>query len=65
MLRPKRPLRMSAVGHNAGLMAIVTPMTADYHSTFFSGYGVRVMLISPNIQIFVLNKFRKHESTQL
>ena len=52
MLRSKNPYRISAVGHGAGLVVIVAPMTDDYHSTFFSGYGVRVMLFSQNIQTF-------------
>lgn len=52
-VRPKKPYRISAVGHNAGLMAIITPMIDDYHTTFFSGFGVRVILLfSQNIQIF-------------
>lgn len=42
MLRPKNPYRISAVGQNTGVTAIVSAMSDDYHSTFFSGYGVRV-----------------------
>lgn len=53
LCKAKKPYRISAVGHNAGLMAIITPMIDDYHTTFFSGFGVRVILLfSQNIQIF-------------
>lgn len=42
MLRPKDPRRTSTCGHQTGLIAIVTPMSEDYHSSFFSSYGLRV-----------------------
>lgn len=45
MLRPKDPRRTSTCGHQTGLTAIVTPISEDYHSSFFSSYGLRVMLI--------------------
>lgn len=44
ILRSKYPFRTSAAGPNSGLMIVINAMTNDYHSTFFSGYGVRVML---------------------
>lgn len=39
---PKQPRRTSSCGYQTGLSVILTPMNDDYHSTFFSSYGVRV-----------------------
>lgn len=43
---PKEPRRTAACGYQAGVTALLTPMSDDYHSGFFSSYGVRVISIS-------------------
>ncbi|XP_031617478.1 sodium channel protein Nach-like [Contarinia nasturtii] len=45
--RPKEPRRTSSCGYQTGLTVILTPMSDDYHSSFFSSYGVRVLVHDP------------------
>lgn len=44
MSRPKNPYRLSAVSQSTGLTVIVSAMSDDYHSSVYSGYGVRVII---------------------
>lgn len=39
---PKSPRRVTACGFQTGLTVLVRPMMNDYHTTFFSSYGIRV-----------------------
>lgn len=38
----KSPRRVTSCGFQTGLTVLVKPMIEDYHSTFFSSYGIRV-----------------------
>lgn len=46
---PKEPRRTAACGYQAGVTTLLTPMSDDYHSGFFSSYGVRVISISKSM----------------
>lgn len=41
----KEPRRISSCGFDTGLTVILTPNSDDYHSSFFSSYGIRVIFI--------------------
>lgn len=41
---PKTPRRVTACGFQTGLTILARPMMKDYHTTFFSSYGIRVRL---------------------
>lgn len=39
---PKAPRRITSCGFQTGLTILVKTMIKDYHSTFFSSFGIRV-----------------------
>lgn len=44
---PKTPRRVTACGFQTGLTVLVRSMIHDYHTTFFSSYGVRIFVHDP------------------